>query len=79
MCLTQRYYSRDDGQRSLRYTPLYANSGFYYLRGTLDSMIVMRMMMNMIVMMMMVVMMMRMMMNMIVMMMMNMIVMMMMM
>ena len=31
MRLTHRY--RDDGQRSLRYTPLYANSGFYYLRG----------------------------------------------
>ena len=24
-------YLSDDGQRSLRYTPFYANSGFYYL------------------------------------------------
>jgi hypothetical protein len=23
----------DDGQRSLRYSPFYANSGFYYLKG----------------------------------------------
>ena len=23
----------DDGQRSLRYAPFYANSGFYYLKG----------------------------------------------
>ncbi len=24
----------DDGQRSMRYTPFYANSGFYYLLST---------------------------------------------
>jgi len=27
-------YLSDDGQRSLRYSPFYANSGFYYLRST---------------------------------------------
>jgi Nucleotide-diphospho-sugar transferase len=26
----------DDGQRSLRYSPFYANSGFYYLKGNLQ-------------------------------------------
>ena len=26
----------DDGQRSLRYSPYYANSGFYYLKGRLS-------------------------------------------
>ena len=26
----------DDGQRSLRYAPFYANSGFYYLKGTIN-------------------------------------------
>ena len=26
----------DDGQRSLRYSPFYANSGFYYLKGKMN-------------------------------------------
>jgi Nucleotide-diphospho-sugar transferase len=26
----------DDGQRSLRYSPFYANSGFYYLKGDIS-------------------------------------------
>ena len=26
----------DDGQRSLRYSPFYANSGFYYLKGIIQ-------------------------------------------
>lgn len=27
----------DDGQRSLRYAPFYANSGFYYLKGDMKT------------------------------------------